>query len=43
VDVAVHGAEPQLQLIGRRDAATALFYLNALHAVCPAVVNLSVR
>jgi len=31
------------QLIGRRDAATALLYLNVLHAVCHAVVSLSVR
>jgi len=40
--VAVHGAELKLQLIGRRDAATALLYLNALHAVCRAVVSQSV-
>jgi len=41
--VAVRGTELKLQLIGRRDAATALLYLNALHAVCRAVVSQSVR
>jgi len=43
VGVDVHGAELKLQLIGRRDSATALLYLNALHAVCRAVVSQSVR
>jgi len=41
--VAVRGTELKLQLIGRRDAATALLYLNALHAVCRAVVSQSAR
>ena len=45
MDVAAHGAKPQSQLIGCRDAATALFVLKCLacgvarsrQSVCPIV------
>ena len=43
VGVDVRGTELKLQLIGRCDAAAALLYWNALHAVCRAVDSQSVR